>query len=85
MFSLFLTSLLTYLQKIGKNSDKKSGFLKNEAIQDIVNTVWFKSLKADGLTFKPLFNPFPDVAMSLIFTTVSSIIVLYSCFDPLLD
>jgi hypothetical protein len=65
-------SLTCHLQKTGKGGAAKSGFLQNQAIQDIVNAIWFRSSKADAIAFEPLFNPFPKVALALVFTAVSS-------------
>jgi len=73
---VFLHQLITYSQvsqKTGCNGAERAGFLKNRAIQDIINHVWFKSAKADAVLLPDHYQSFPLVALALLFTAVRSI------------
>jgi hypothetical protein len=60
-----------YTQNTGINGTPKGGFLRNRAIQDIINTTWFKSSNADAVVLKEAYKPFPQAALALVLTAVS--------------
>ncbi|RDX48189.1 hypothetical protein OH76DRAFT_1384037 [Lentinus brumalis] len=67
-----------FLQVIGDNHDEHAGLYEAEIIQVVVNRVWYKDAKDDGILLGDTYTPFPMRGLALVLTAIQCAIEEWS-------
>jgi hypothetical protein len=58
-------------QVLSDENGKRRGIYNHLIIQKVVNKMWFKNKRDEGIVYPDYFNPIPIPAIALILTAVS--------------
>ena len=67
---VYMCILITCFQRRSKTTDDHKGLYQADIIQQMVNRIYFKNRKDDGIALKNKYSPFPVVAFALILAAV---------------
>lgn len=77
-FTFSQTKICTFSQTQAVDDQPKSGLYEHPIIQKSINALFFKNRLDIGVEFTDAFQPFPHVALALVFAAVSFVSMFMS-------